>query len=258
MSKYLSFFILLFFSFWNNTFAQFGLSHEVGIVTGPITLQSDFTGSDRVTSAMSNSGFGFGVVGYLGFTSLIDYRKASSYFYSHFKIRGEFSYYKINSEFTGKWTEGNSESAKQLKAMKGSSSLINLGLQLEYYPLDLNDFESNDGGLAPFISIGTQYTLSSSSHYSELGPGLGNLATVTPQKYLGAFREELGKAFSIVSSMGVRYKINTSSDIMLDLRGQLFFSDWVDGLNPNKLLYKENKSNDSAIILNLGYIYYLD
>jgi hypothetical protein len=35
------------------------------------------------------------------------------------------------------------------------------------------------------------------------------------------------------------------------------FSNWVDGLNPNPAIYKENKANDWLVWLNVGYIYYL-
>jgi hypothetical protein len=43
---------------------------------------------------------------------------------------------------------------------------------------------------------------------------------------------------------------------MIDLRFQYFFSNWVDGLNPNPAAYyKENKANDWLVWLN-GYIYY--
>jgi hypothetical protein len=48
------------------------------------------------------------------------------------------------------------------------------------------------------------------------------------------------------------------SDLMFDIRYQGFNSDWVDGLNPNKKIYKENKSNDSQVWFNLGYIMYLE
>jgi hypothetical protein len=36
----------------------------------------------------------------------------------------------------------------------------------------------------------------------------------------------------------------------------IFFSNWVDGLNPNPAIYKENKANDWLVWLNVGYIYY--
>jgi hypothetical protein len=45
---------------------------------------------------------------------------------------------------------------------------------------------------------------------------------------------------------------------MIDLRFQYyFFSNWVDGLNPNPEIYKENKANDWLVWFNVGYIYYL-
>ena len=48
------------------------------------------------------------------------------------------------------------------------------------------------------------------------------------------------------------------SDLVLDMRAQYFNSDWVDGLNPNKDLFKENKNNDWLTFVGLGYIFYLD
>jgi hypothetical protein len=44
---------------------------------------------------------------------------------------------------------------------------------------------------------------------------------------------------------------------MIDLRVQYYFSNWVDGLNPDPTIYKENKANDWNVWLNFGYIYYL-
>ena len=57
--------------------------------------------------------------------------------------------------------------------------------------------------------------------------------------------------------LGLRYRLGTLSDLVLDLRYQYFSSDWVDGLNPNKDKYTENKSNDSLLWLSVGYIYYV-
>jgi hypothetical protein len=61
----------------------------------------------------------------------------------------------------------------------------------------------------------------------------------------------------VVSSVGTRYKLAPLSDLMVDLRFQYFFSNWVDGLNPNPTIYKENKANDWLVWFNFGYIYYL-
>ena len=71
------------------------------------------------------------------------------------------------------------------------------------------------------------------------------------------FSTETGTVWSIVSSIGTRYKLAPLSDLMIDFRLQYFSSDWVDGLNENRDLYKENKANDWLAWLNVGYIYYL-
>ena len=70
-----------------------------------------------------------------------------------------------------------------------------------------------------------------------------------------SIRPENINAWSMVTSIGVRYKLGILSDLMLDLRWQLYFSDWVDGLN-HQLSF--NKFNDWLIWLNFGYIYYLN
>ena len=90
-----------------------------------------------------------------------------------------------------------------------------------------------------------------------MGPGLGKLLTVTPQKYIGAFDTSEGTTWSVVSSIGTRYKLAPLSDLIVDLRWQYYFSNWVDGLNPDHNLYPENKANEWNVWFNFGYIYYL-
>lgn len=48
-------------------------------------------------------------------------------------------------------------------------------------------------------------------------------------------------SWSMVASLGVRHKLTKLSDLMLDLRWQYYFDDWVDGLN-HELSF--NKNND--------------
>jgi hypothetical protein len=95
---------------------------------------------------------------------------------------------------------------------------------------------------------------------------MGSLGTplTTFPKYLTptdgrpyGFSTEGGNVWSVVSSVGTRYKLSPLRDLMIDLRFQYFFSNWVDGLNPNPAIYKENKANDWLVWLNFGYIYYL-
>jgi hypothetical protein len=63
--------------------------------------------------------------------------------------------------------------------------------------------------------------------------------------------------WSVVSSVGTRYKLSPLSDLMVDFRFQYFNSNWVDGLNPNPDLYKENQAKDWLVWFNVGYILYL-
>ena len=79
----------------------------------------------------------------------------------------------------------------------------------------------------------------------------------TPIKYLYATENQGGAVWSIVGSVGTRYKLTELSDLMLDLRWQYYFSNWVDGLNPDPAVYIENRANDWNVWLNVGYIYYL-
>ncbi|HMQ44136.1 MAG TPA: glutamate dehydrogenase, partial [Mariniflexile sp.] len=65
-----------------------------------------------------------------------------------------------------------------------------------------------------------------------------------------------GSTWSTVASVGMRYKLDKLSDLLVDFRGQYFFNDWVDGLNHNWRNY--DKNNDWLLWLNVGYIYYLD
>ena len=145
--------------------------------------------------------------------------------------------------------------ANQLRAMRGSTAVTNVGMQLEFFPLSIREFTATLGSFAPFISLGGQFSFYSPKAWSTLGP-IGTPLT-TPDKYLDGWRDESGTVWSIVSSIGCRYKLTELSDLMVDLRWQYYFSNWVDGLNPDPTRYPENRANDWNLWLNVGYIYYL-
>ncbi|MFN7099755.1 MAG: THC0290_0291 family protein, partial [Flavobacterium sp.] len=180
-------------------------------------------------------------------------------------FRTELSFNKTDLKHFGEYVDPkkNSLGAQQLRAMSGSTTVGNIGVQLEYYPWNIRDFTNTIGDFAPFVSLGAQYSFYNAKATSTLG-ALGSPLTTFP-KYLTpsegrsyGFSTEQGTAWSVVSSAGVRYKLNDSADLMVDLRLQYYFSNWVDGLNPNPEIYKENKANDWLVWLNVGYIHYLD
>lgn len=265
MPKSFTFFYLLIFGVSNVAIAQFGFSHEIGAIVGPVAFQSDFGERKDIKTNLGNTGYGIGIIHYLNFsyTAECNCYSPETYFNDHFKLRSELSYNKTNLDHFGQWVEGKPSLGKtQLKAMDGITAVTNIGMQLEFFPWSIRDFTETIGSFAPFVSLGGQYSLYNAKVFSQMGP-LGTPLTTFP-KYLTptddhpyGFSTETGTVWSIVSSVGTRYKLSPLSDLMVDLRWQYYFSDWVDGLNPNPDLYLENKANDWLVWLNVGYIYYL-
>jgi hypothetical protein len=243
--------------------AQFGFSHEIGIITGPVAFYSDFGQRYDFETNTGNVGFGVGIIHYLNFSYRADCNCYSrdTYFNDHFKLRSELDYHVTNFDHFGKWVDPDRTSltADQLRAMKGRSSVMELGAQLEYFPLSIRDFTAGQFRIAPFVSLGAHYVWYNPQVESELGPleiadGTSNPATV-PLKYYDSFQQDSGSTWAVVGSVGIRYKLGPLSDLLLDSRWTYYASNWVDGLNPD---VPENKSNDWTYWLNVGYVYYLD
>ena len=260
MPKHILVSLLMLFGFSHMATAQYGFSHEIGAIAGPVWFQSDYGERHDFSTNQGNMGFGIGIIHYLNFSYKAECNcyTPETYFNDHFKLRSEISYNKTKLEHFGQWTESSSLFARQLKAMRGSTSVTNIGMQLEYFPLSIRDFTATNGALAPFVSLGGQFSFYDPSSYSVLGDGeLGQDPTITPIKYFDAFDRQGGTTWSVVGSVGTRYKLTELSDLMVDLRMQYYFSNWVDGLSPNPKVYTENKANDWLVWFNVGYIYYL-
>ncbi|WP_313805483.1 THC0290_0291 family protein [Flavobacterium sp.] len=242
------------------TRAQFGFSHEVGAIAGPVMFMSDYGVRQDTETNIGNIGYGIGLIHYLNFSYRAECNcyTPETYFNDHFKLRTELSYNKTNLQHFGKWVDDKKQgpTAQQLRAMRGEASVTDLGMQLEYYPLSIREFTATEGSFGPFVSLGAHYSFFRPETYSKLGrldqPG------VLPTKYIGATSNDSGSTWSVVASVGTRYKLTELSDLMVDVRWQYYFSNWVDGLNPDEHLFPENKANDWLVWLNFGYIYYLD
>ncbi|PKA83063.1 hypothetical protein ATE92_1209 [Ulvibacter sp. MAR_2010_11] len=259
----LVFFFLIFVK--QEVYSQFGFSHEVGLITGPVAFYSDFGVRNDFETNSGNVGFGVGLIHYINFSYRADCNcyTRDTFFNDHFKIRNEIDYHKTNLEHLGKWVDPDKTSvtADQLRAMKGSTTVFDIGSQLEYFPLSIRDFAAGGYKIAPFISFGVHWVNYDPEIYSEIGPL--NTPLTTPPKYINSFQQEGDSTWSVVGSIGVRYKLTPLSDLMLDSRWQYYFSNWVDGLNPSlenngTVPVPENKANDWIYWLNIGYIYYLD
>jgi hypothetical protein len=257
--KHLAFAFCLFLSYQTAS-AQLGFSHELGVIAGPVQFRSDFGVRDDSKTNFGNSGFGFGVVHYINFSYRADCNcyTTDTFFNDHFKIRNEISYNKTNLEHLGKFVSSDrvSVQADQLRAHKGVAKNLDIGTQLEFFPLSIRDFQGFAYSFAPYVSLGVHYT----SFTPEVSTTFGDGDITNPDNFYspwepGSVDASPGSTWSMVSSVGVRYKLSKISDLMLDLRWQYYFNDRVDGLD-HQLSF--NKGNDWLVWLNFGYIYYLD
>lgn len=240
--------------------AQFGGTSEIGVVAGPVFFQSDYGARNDVTSNFANNGFGIAV---FHVANLNDFNRRDGAFIAflknHLKLRTELSFQKSDLTHKGRWVEGEPNAGKeQLRAMRGSSAVTNIGMQLEFFPWGTGNFERNTSkyNFAPYISGGAQYSMFKTKSTSTLGPI--DSPGVLFSKYIGATRSESSSTVSLLMSAGGLYKISYQESIILDLRWQYYFSNWVDGLNPNPAIYPENNSNDMMFWVSVGYMYRFD
>lgn len=255
--------------------AQLGFSHEVGIIAGPVQFRSDYGSRNEAETNFGNSGIGIGLAHYLNFAYRADCNcyTTDTYFNDHFKVRNEISWNKTNLDHLGQWVgpERTSDNADRLRAQSGIAKNLDIGTQIEFFPLSIRDFQGFAYKFAPFVSLGVHYTFSTPEASTTYGDGdiykAENIysywyedQTFLPVLPAGETRQypidvTPTSNWSVVASAGVRYKLTKLSDLMLDLRWQYYFSDWVDGFD-HELDF--NKKNDWLVWLNVGYIYYLD
>jgi len=160
---------------------------EFCFVAGPVSFRSDYGERNDNATNFGNTGFGIGFKYYMHFAQLnYGVYNDQSYFKQHLKYGAELSYNKSTLQNYGRWVDANHNSleAQQLKAMKGSTEVIDLGINAQYYPFEISDFGASFGSnIAPYIEFGVHLCEYFPKASSSLGPI--NTLDVTPAKYLG-------------------------------------------------------------------------
>ena len=254
------------FAIYQTAFSQLGFSHEIGVITGPVQFRSDYGIRENEPTNFGNTGIGIGVIHYLNFSYRADCNcyTTDTYFNDHFNLRNEISWNKTKLEHFGKWVDPNRTSieADRLRGHKGFATNLDIGTQLEFFPLSIRSFQAFGYRFAPFASLGvhyTYYTPDVSTTFNNPDPSAYGDVTDPTNFYSawdpGSIDASPGSTWSMVTSVGVRYKISKLADLMLDMRWQYYFNDRVDGLDHQ---LPSNKYNDWLLWLNFGYIYYLD
>ena len=251
------------------SYSQLGFSHEIGVIAGPIAYQSDFGVRSDFETNSGNSGIGIGLVHYINFAYRADCNcyTTDKYFNDHFKLRSEISWNKTKLQHFGEFVDPSetSENANRLRGHSGEAQNWDIGMQLEYFPRSIRAFSAGVYSFAPFVSLGAHYVSYNPSVYTDyVSSDLANPNDVgnieDPDNFYslwqpGSISDMSGSTWSVVSSLGTRYKLSILSDLIIDLRFQYFFNDFTDGLDHQ---LSSNKANDWLVWLNFGYIYYLD
>ena len=107
----LSFFFFL-LGFSNSVSAQFGFSHEIGVIAGPVAFQSDYGERYDLSTNAGNTGYGIGLIHYINFSYEAECNcyTPETYFNDHFKLRSELSYNKTELQHFGEWVAPNKTS----------------------------------------------------------------------------------------------------------------------------------------------------
>ncbi|WP_301401740.1 THC0290_0291 family protein [Polaribacter huanghezhanensis] len=235
------------------------LTHDVGFFAGTATVQTDYGQRGNFLSSYGNSAMSFSLVYYLHFFNLDTRWNAGDDVANHLMLKTEFNIMtKANFQHYGAYTSGNSNLAIQLRAMKGTISMLNFGVQAEYYFKDLREFmfPYSEMKWNPYVSLGFKYSTYKNTLTSDLGDWRTDI-TVLPTKYRvpGNLAVGNGGAFSFILGAGTRYKLSEKFDLAANFNWQFFFSDAVDGLQADVL---ENKNNEWLIHLQVGIIYHLN
>jgi hypothetical protein len=257
MKKFLLQILISFFFFYSvSTHSQPGFSHEFGVFFGVASLQTDFGESGDFASA-NQSSMTFGLTHYLKFFgNQYNWRSGGSYFGDHFKLKTDFSY--INNTNIKHEAYLNRPGYEKLTAMTSDVKLYDIGINLEYYFIRLEDYASfygSENSLNGFVSLGL--------HWSYFDPDVkvsGVSLPANSDPYLSLIDKwqnnsiyvDPNNTFGASIGAGLRYSL-LSIDFVLDGRYQYFFSDEIEGLNA--INDPANKNNDTMIFISFGIVY---
>lgn len=237
--------------------AQSDTNIEASLNLGLASFQTDYgERGDLKSGVTGNVGFAIGASVYINFFSFDPMRSVSpSWGQRHLKLKAEVSYLTARLDHFGERIEEGQQYVNVFKNMHGTSKVINFGAILEYHPFVIPDFvPGTRRKMSPYFGGGIMAGYSMPTLESDLGNWESNPSVLVPA-YLGdAIDVDPLLTMSLVASMGVRYKLDDDSAIMLDFRWQYFTSDYIDALNPIKEMV-DNKNNDWLSYLNIGYVY---
>lgn len=234
-------------------------THEVGFFVGNVTMQTDYGERYNFLSEIGNNKVTFTFSHLLTF-----YNKQITWndrddIWNYIALKTEVNVIPgTELEHFGQYVEGGTDLAADLKAMKGTVSMVSVGTGIEYYFKSLHEFSHPYSDIIwnPYVSLGVRYSFYENDIESSQGNWREDIS-VLPQKYRipGNLAVGSGGAWSAIFGGGVRFKLSEKIDLGAQANLQYFFSDAIDGLVAK---VPENKNNDWMVNLQVGLVYHLN
>lgn len=234
-------------------------THDFGVFAGSVGLETDYGQKENFESYWSNSTSSISIAHYLSFYNRTLRWNPDNAFRNHLMVKTEVEYIN-NSKLKhyGIYTENSSSSSKKLEGMKGTLTMVQLGVSLECFLIPLEEFIHPHSPIwfNPFFTFGLKYSHYTNGLKSDLGDWKEDI-TVLPQKYTleNALDIGAGEAFSLSAGLGTRFKLAQKIDLVTQFSSQFFFSDAIDGLQSPA---PENKSNEWLLNIQFGIVYHLN
>lgn len=241
-------FSLLLVSFSNLKAQNTTINSELGILVGPVFMQTDYGESGNFKSSTSNVGIDFGVAYVADFSDSRYQSNAFAWLADHMKVRAELSFSKVNLEHDGiNIEEGTENSINQFKGMTGDVKLFNIGFFGEWYFMSITKSSSK---IQPYFLTGLSYS-SAKSSVSFGDAGIPDVYYPLDDNFASS---DSNSGISFNLGLGLRYKLE-DIDLVAEGRYQSFLSDEIEGLDPD---IAGNKNNDSQVLFKVGAIFHLN
>ncbi|TMM29591.1 hypothetical protein FDT66_10775 [Polaribacter aestuariivivens] len=234
-------------------------THDIGGFVGSTSLQTDYGQRNHFGSELNNEGLSFSVAHYLSFYNKTLRWDPNNVMHNHLMIKTDLQYVSNTKlEHHGIYAKKQSFGGEQLRAMKGSVRMLNLGVNIEFYLKSLEEFvyPHSDVSFNPFFTFGVQYSFFNNTLTSDLGDWQQDIS-VLPKKYQSDGHIDVGSGESFVFNIGVgtRFKLTEKLDLVAQYNYQYFFSDKIDGLQAEVF---ENKNTEWGLNIQVGLIYHLN
>jgi opacity protein-like surface antigen len=232
------------------------LTHDFGVHVGLVSIQTDYGTRGDFLSMFGNIGAPAISGTYTMHFYQLNNNWNSDELLDYIAVRFEANLIpKTNLKHFGDFVDTNTDLGRELRAMTGTTQILSLGFQLEYYFFCLRDFSYpySDMKWNPYMLAGLQFSAYNNSLNSTLGDWETD-PTVLPTKWTPDFARDIGPGttYAVTFGGGVRYNLNERWDLNIQGNWQFFLSDSVDGLTADVI---ENKNKEWLINFQIGMIY---